>query len=199
MKVYFSTTPRAKKLYEENIRKIYNAIETLGYKHTSDFVITVDAQKFYEADNEEMVKYYKSTTADLRMADIVVLEMSMHSLAVGHLANMAQDLGKPVIALYTKGNAPFFLQGVEDERLQLVEYDLDNLKEELREALEYAGETQDTRFNFFIAPKHQHYLDWISRKRMVPRAVHLRKLLERDMEENKEYQAELMGGKADKN
>lgn len=195
MKVYFTASPRARKLYTEQIGKIYEVIKSLGYVHTSDFIVKVDLEKFYNADNEAIVDYYKSTTSDLKSADIVVLEMSTHSLAVGHLANMAINLGKPVIALHTKGNTPFFLQGIEDEKVQIVEYDLDNVREALQQAFEYAQEIQDARFNFFISPKLQHYLDWVSKKKMTPRAVHLRNLLEKDMEENKEYKEELAGGK----
>ena len=190
-RVYFISTPRAKKLYDRHIQKIYETISSLGYKNTSDFIIDVDAEKFYEADNDEIAAYYKSTTSDLREADIVVLEMSMHSLAVGHLANLAHNLGKPVIGLHTKGNVPYFLQGLEDEKLQIMEYGLDNLYEILKDALKYAAEAQDTRFNFFISPKHQNYLDWIAQKKKTPRAVHLRRLLDRDMRVSNEYQQTL--------
>lgn len=191
MKVYFTTTPRAKKVYGEQIKRIYSRIKDLGYTHTTDFILGVDVDKFYDADNREVEAYYRDTTRDLKRSDIVVLEMSMHSLAVGHLASLAQSLGKPVIALYTKGNTPFFLQGAGEEKLQLVEYTEETLDEHLKDALDYAAQAQDTRFNFFISPSHQNYLDWIARKKKVPRAVHLRRLLEKDMAGNKDYQHEV--------
>jgi hypothetical protein len=48
-------------------------------------------------------------------------------------------------------------------------------------------ENIDTRFNFFISPKIGNFLDWIAKKKKLPRAVYLRKLIEDDMDKNKEY------------
>ena len=62
-----------------------------------------------------------------------------------------------------------------------------SVEEALKLALDYASDQMDTRFNFFISPKHGNYLDWISKNKKVPRAVYLRRLIEKDMDENKEY------------
>ena len=54
-------------------------------------------------------------------------------------------------------------------------------------ALDYVSSAQDVRFNFFISPTIGLYLDWISKNKRIPRAVYLRKLIEEEMRENKEY------------
>ena len=82
---------------------------------------------------------------------------------------------------------PHILQYQGQEALYFVEYTDTNLEKVLEEYIEYAKEHSDTRFNFFISPQIGTFLDWISRKKKLPRAVYLRRLIEEDMKLNKEY------------
>ncbi|EKD30004.1 MAG: hypothetical protein ACD_78C00193G0002 [uncultured bacterium (gcode 4)] len=178
MKVYFMATPRGKDDLSKNYREIYSEITGLGYEHVTDFILDVDVDEFYLAD---IRPFYKKTLQELKKADICVFETSVHSLAIGHLIGKALDNGKPVIALYTGKNAPFFLSGVEEKNVQIVKYDLSSVRETLKQALYDAGERADSRFNFFISRKLTLYLDWISQKKRIPRAVYLRQLIRREM------------------
>lgn len=166
---------------------IYDAIEDLGHQHVTDFINTVEPKDFYTATQREKVKHYKETVKAVKKADTIILETSLHSLAIGHLANLALDFGKPVVALHLKAKEPYFLSGVENDKLIIEEYNLTNIKKVLKSALDYATEQMDTRFNFFISPRIGNYLDWIAKHKKTPRAVFLRKLIEQDMEKNKDY------------
>ncbi len=166
---------------------IYDVIEGLGHQHVTDFITTVEPKDFYNATQKEKVNHYKEMVKSVKKADAIILETSLHSLAVGHLANLALDFGKPVVALHLKRKEPYFLSGVENDKLIVEEYGLSNIKSVLKNALEYASDQMDTRFNFFISPKIGNYLDWIAKKMKMPRAVYLRKLIEKDMGENQEY------------
>lgn len=191
MKVFFTTTPRFKVDYAENVQAIYKAIEALGHKHMSNFLLRVDVKEFYTFNDEHLPNYYEEILESLRKADVVVIETSLPSIGEGMLLREALAQGKGVIALHIKGKFPFFIGGLREDKLIIEEYDVDNVRQLLQASFEYLSEQTDTRFNFFIAPKHQHYLDWISRHQKTPRAVHLRWLLERDMAANKAYQADL--------
>jgi hypothetical protein len=147
--------------------------------------MNVEVEKFYLSD---IKNFYRHTIDDLKKADICIFEASVPSLAIGHLISMAIEMGKPVIALYKAANIPFFLTGLDDEKIQVIQYELENLKDELSTAIEYASDLQDTRFNFFISPQIGSYLDWVAKNKRVPRAVYLRRLIEEDMRGNKEYQ-----------
>jgi len=196
MKVYFVGSITGKKQYLENYRRIVEALKKLGVDVAENTLEpTEDYVKSLPDDGK--VEYYKKVLQWINAADIVIAEGSYQSIGVGHEISLAIGKGKPVVVVHQKGTyAAHFLEGIRSDKLMVLQYDLDELEDVIKEAIDYAAEQVDTRFNFFISPKHQHYLDWISRKRMVPRAVHLRKLLERDMAEDKEYQAELVGGKA---
>lgn len=187
MKVFFLSTPRGLSEMKEEYTAIYDGIKRLGYEHVSDFIVGVEPETFYKGTEADRVKHYKQMVEDVKKADVVVFETSLHSLAVGHMVNLALGMEKPVIALYVHGKMPYLLSGVTSDKLQLVEYNAKNVREVLGDALEYAVGQMDTRFNFFVSPSITNYLDWVSQKRRVPRAVYLRRLIENDMQQNKEY------------
>lgn len=185
MKIYFMSTPRSKEKMKNNFEAISKAIKELGHDKTTDFILDVDTKQFYLSDVQN---FYRETIHDLKKADICVFETSEPSLAVGHLISTALENEKPVVALYVKNKLPFFLTGVDSEKVQVLEYSVENIKEVLENAFNYAQEMADARFNFFISPKIGNYLDWVSKKKRIPRAVYLRRLIEEDMKKNKDFE-----------
>lgn len=189
MKVFFTTTPRFKEDNMGNVKAIFKTIEELGYKHVSDYIVKVDVDEFYKINKEGRPPYYDEIMSSLKKAEIVVFEASLPSIGVGHLLNEALVEGKSVIALHLKDKFPFFLGGIKNDKLLIEEYNLDNLKELLKGLLRDAKDQIDVRFNFFIPPTIEVYLDWICKHKKLPRSVFLRKLIEDHMAKNKEYRA----------
>jgi hypothetical protein len=99
----------------------------------------------------------------------------------------ALEEGKPVVLLHLESLQPYFAEGIQNERLQILSYTEETIKEVLEYALEIAKEKMDIRFNFFIPPKIGVYLDWVAKNRKLPRAVFIRKLIEEHMKRDKEY------------
>jgi hypothetical protein len=184
LKVYFISSPRGVEKYRKNYEKIFQVVKDLGHTNVSDLMMTVEVEKFYLSD---FSRFYEETVHQLKQADICVFETSLPSLAIGHLISMALQYGKPVVALYTDKQVPHFLSGIEDEKIQVVEYSSENIKEVLEDALSFASEKIDTRFNFFISPKHVQFLDWVAQTKKVPRSVYLRQLIEKDRENHPDY------------
>lgn len=190
MKIFFTTTPRLKKDYPEVIEDIYQGIDDLGHVTVYDYLRNVDIEEFYQLNSKKVPVYYEEILDAIRKADVIVFEASMHSLGVGMLIKEAMEQGKGVIVLHMKDNFPFFLGGLQDDRFVISEYSKDSIKKVLESAIEYISGRMDVRFNFFISPEIGTYLDWISKNRRVPRAVYLRRLIEKDMKENKEFSEE---------
>lgn len=188
MKIYFTCSARGMEEYGENYKMIYNVVLKLGHQHVDDYKTESDPLKVYHYSDTESVELYKRTVASMNRCDIVLLEVSKHSLTMGYLIQRSLELGKPVIALHVNGKAPVFVSGIQEDKLQVVEYDLNSLDKVLNSAIIYASELMDTRFNFFISPKIGNYLDWVAKKKKLPRAVYLRRLIEEDMKQNEEYQ-----------
>jgi hypothetical protein len=122
-----------------------------------------------------------------KQADLIVLEVSTSSLAIGQELEFAIANKKKVVALHLPGKEPHLLDGG-DETFYLVEYKADELPSLLEDYIEIARDQMDVRFNFFVSPKIVNYLDWISQKRRMPRAVYLRKLIENKIKQDELYQ-----------
>ena len=186
MKIFFNSSVTGSSVYKGNYEAIGNVLETTDH----DLITPLFAASRDHIEKEtaaETDTYYAKLMRWLKSADIFLFEVSYPSLGIGHEITMAFQFNKPVIALYTDGKRPYILDGAEADRLQILEYSMDDLESVVLGALDYAADQQDTRFNFFISPKHQNYLDWVSKTRKVPRAVFLRKLIEEDIRDNGEY------------
>jgi hypothetical protein len=190
MKVYFTASARGTKEFGKQYQEIYKNIEALGNQNLDDLICRVDENKFYEGTHSDRVDLYKQAMVHIKNSDVIVLEVSIHSLSMGFVLHKALDMGKPVIALYYDNNLPYFAAGIDNDKLQLLSYNENNLNKTLEDALEYAQELIDVRFNFFISPAIGRYLDWISKVKKIPRSVYLRALIENEMRENKEYRDE---------
>jgi len=187
MKLFFSTTPRAKRDYLENIQKIYKTLRDLGHSLTDDTIERVDEKEFYNWDSDQRHEYFQKTMKAIRDCEVAIFEASFPSLSAGYLIGQATRANKPVIVLFTEGNKPFILDSAQNEKIILLPYNLDTLKSELKHALEYAKEQNDVRFNFFVSPSILQYLDWIASNKNIPRSVYLRSLIEQDMRSNPDY------------
>jgi nucleoside 2-deoxyribosyltransferase len=174
---------------KEDYKKIIKYIEKFGHEVLTDHSVKRSMEELDNESVEEAELYAKKMSNWMKKADIVVVEVTKPLLGAGYEIAIAIQLGKPVVALYRPEgkNTPYVLKGLLSEKLQVVSYNDNTLDEALKEALEYASEQMDTRFNFFVSPSITNYLDWVSQKKRLPRAVYLRKLIESDMNSNKEY------------
>lgn len=187
MKVYFVASIRGKSRYLENYKKIIEALKKLGVEVICEDVLTSTEELISSLTDERRIKHYRNVLKWINSADLVIAETSFPSLGVGFEISLALEKSKPVIVFYTEEYVPHFIKGVESERLFLVKYDLYNLERTVADAIDDAKDQSDVRFNFFVSPQIVRYLDWISKKRKMPRAVYLRRLIEQDIEKNKDF------------
>jgi hypothetical protein len=189
MKIFFTGSPRALKdpQHKQEHIAIYKSLEKLGHTHLSDLVISADPDMFYDQSHAKVMEHYNKTLNSLKRADVLVVESSLHSMSMGYLVEKALGMNKPVIVFYIPKHPPFFFSGIEDEKLQIIEYTIESIDEIAEKAIDYALSQQEVRFNFFISPAIGRYLDWISKVKKIPRSVYLRALIENEMRENKEY------------
>lgn len=177
MKIFFAVSPRAIAEYKNEYRSIYETLRNLGHEHLNDIPINADPNTFYQLEEEEISKMYRELMGKIRQADVIVVDTTIHSLTMGYYIKAALDLEKPVIILYTKGNKPFFFSGIENDKLQIVEYSRENLTEMLKQALSYAEENLDVRFNLFLSPELNNYLKWAAQRFNTQRSNLVRNLI----------------------
>lgn len=188
MKVYFTCSARGTSEFGKYFDKIFDVVVSEGHKHLDNFKNDSDEKHVYSLTHNERIRLYEKSIDNLKKADVTVLELSTHSLTMGFLLQKAYGMGRPVICLYKKGFRPAFVAGIDDDKVQLIEYsDELDLEDQLVEALDVASGLQDVRFNFFISPAIGNYLDWVAKNKKIPRSVYLRNLIQKDMEDNEEY------------
>lgn len=191
MKVFFNASISGKKKYINHYKQIIEAIGSTSNKVVAAPVNQGNQKRVANESEEEAERYYRKLSGWIKSADVAVFEVSHPSLGIGYEVSYALNQGKPVIALHVEGKEPFIFESIPDDKLQVVEYDEENLLRILADSLDYAAEQMDTRFNFFISPKIASYLDWIARDKRIPRAVYLRNLIKNRMVSDKEYQEDL--------
>lgn len=191
MKVVFIASQAQSAELAGNYKQINDALEAHGLSVFSGHLFT-NVNDSDLVSQKQIEAWYKEVIQHVRSADTIFVELSYPSTVnVGHILTYALDSGKPVVALYKTGREPFFLRGRVDDKLVLLEYNDQDIKEVVANALEYVSSAQDVRFNFFISPEIGRFLDWVSKKKRLPRAVYLRKLIEEDMRGSKEYGEEV--------
>ncbi len=189
MKIYFIASSRLVGANPKLYTKIYNFLNT-DHKMISDVVmrwIKKGVKDISGAPLKVKKGNYIQSIDSVKKSDVVVMEVSGHSMSMGYLISKALEMNKPVIALHKKEYMPVFIKGISDQKLIISEYCEEDIEEVMEKALKKANSLIDVRFNFFVNSKILNYLDWVSQKKMLPRSVFLRNLIEREMKKEKEF------------
>lgn len=186
MKIHFVTGLEGN---QDDFLRIVKKIQDLGHELVTDHFLTRTISDLEQEAEAEAELYDKKSMQWFKRADIVVFECTYSNSSQGYELATAMNLMKPVIVLYRKGvgESPYRLRGMTSDKLQVLSYDDTTLEEVLEAALEYASDSNDIRFNFFISSEIFQYLDWISSRKKIPRSVYIRRLIEDDMHRNEEY------------
>lgn len=183
MKVYFTASLTGRDQYKEEYLGIVETLRKLGTE-VLELVSSAPSQIDAGPDKEKICRKMESY---LKAADLVVAEISYPSIDVGYEISSALKMDKRVLALRLKKTRSNILEGHPDEKFKMVEYDKATVEEILEQWLKSANEQLDVRFNFFIPPSIVNYLDWVARKKRLPRSVFLRNIIEKEMKADKEF------------
>jgi len=190
MKIYFLGAVSGMSKFDASYKKIISFLESSGHKveHMHVTAVTMDDILKYDWDKNHID--YNKMSKNIKNSDIVIAEVSHPTLKIGYEIALALENEVPVLVLNSdigeKSKFPLFL-GYPKDKLILKNYDVNNMKEVLEKGIEEISQLMDIRFNFFISPKMSKFLDWISKDKMIPKAVFLRKLIEPEMEKAKEF------------
>lgn len=189
MQVYFVASSRLVRKDVSLYKRMYEVLAD-GNKMVSDKVLKLIRSKTVDSKIESLEfkrNNYEESIKSLKKAEVVVIEVSGHSMSAGYLIAQALEMNKPVIALYEKNAKPIFIGGIVNHKLFLVEYDDKNVEEVIKLTLKKVAALVDVRFNFFVSPEILTYLDWVTQKRMIPKSVFLRNLIEKEIKKEKEF------------
>lgn len=184
MNIFFTTSIRGLNKFKQNYDLIYKLINELGHKYIGNYPFTVTTKEVYSYGDKEILDFFNQLNNHMKNCDIMILEISAHSISMGYLIMKMLSMKKPVIALYTKGNKPAFLAGIEDENFQLIEYNLQNIKKTLIDAIDYSKGNNLSRFNLLLDSNLTNYLELEAEKDNISKAAFIRKLIKEHKKEN---------------
>ncbi len=132
---------------------------------------------------QEAELFYKKVLAWVNQADFVVFEVTTPCVEVGYDLSLVLSKSKPALVLYNAdiGVVPYGLKGLHLEKLQVSSYTDKNITEVLLQALNWASELANIRFNLPLDTKTAEFLDISATKKQVSRAAYLQQLLEKEM------------------
>jgi len=163
MIIYFTAAVSLKKTYGENYLRIISQLESLGHKVIHEHITDIPLAKIFAESDDEKIEYYKKVLHWISKSDLVVAEVSFPStLNIGHEISLALEKGKPVLGLYAQEKASPFFQGIRNDKLIYSEYSPENLGDVIKKNIDSLTNLVDTRFNFFISPEIERYLNWVN-------------------------------------
>lgn len=174
-------------------KKITLYLEEFGFELITSHSITRTIEDINQESEEESTLYTRRMYDWIKQADIVLVEATKSVFGAGFEIAVSLQLGKPVIVLFQPrdDNQPHVLKGVSSDRLQVIDYNEETLKEVLKLSLDYAAEQRNVRFTFFIPPDIQQYLNWITKTTKRSRAEYIRGFIEEEMKKNKKWEGKV--------
>lgn len=191
MKIYFTVSiSQMDENTRSNSEKIIELLEKMGHTVLHKEALNKKISEIKLQTPEQALKAQKLLSTLKKQAEIIIVEATKQSLGIGQEISFALSLNKPVIVLYSGNSVPHVLQDEGKDFLIISNYENHNLESVLSESLDYASSQQDTRFNFFVSPKHINFLDWIAQNKKIPRSVYLRRLIEKEMANDEQYNSQ---------
>ena len=190
MKIFLSASIYGKQHLENSCKKIVELTKKSGNKIISDHILSTSSEDMLKWQKNKDIEFHNFVMNGVKNSDAIFAEISHASTSVGYLIAIATQAGKPVVCFYNGDKKPHLFNTLEEQndKFVVVEYhktkDLDKLVPEM---IDFIHEGQDTRFNFFVTPKHINYMNWIAKNKRIPRSVFLRRLIEHEMKSNENF------------
>ena len=182
MLVYFTGSVSEKDKYLSNYLYIIETLKRQNHEVIAAHIIDTTESHIRMLSKDERVKFHEKVLKWINSCDFMIAETSHPSTSVGYEIAYALRVGKPVLILYSIGDAPSLLGQHPDEKVMSEKYTLQNVHETIKHFVDFVEGKQDLRFTFFITPKIIAYLDKVAQKNKVPKSVYLRRLIEKDMD-----------------
>lgn len=185
MKAYFTASVVGKRQHEANYQKILDALVAKGVDVRSDHIMKATEASIRIKTKEERLMFLKKLEGWVSECDFVVAETTFPSISVGYEIALAISRGKPVLILYSNGVPPTLLVAYEEDKVVCEKYTPEALPGIVDLFLNFVRGASDVRFTFFVTPTITSYLEKIAKEEKIPKAVYLRKLIEKDMKKRR--------------
>jgi hypothetical protein len=185
MNIYFTASIVGKKYHLTNYQRIIDILRTHGDTVQSDHVMDTTEDHIQMETKKERLAFHEKLEGWINSCDCMIVETTFPSISVGYEISLALHSNKPVLLLYSEGDAPSLLYMQHEDQLMSEKYSKDNLERIIEDFFSYVEGNADMRFTFFITSAIASYLNKVSKKQKTPKSVYVRNLILREMEVNK--------------
>lgn len=191
MKAYFSATLTEEKDVKHRYDEIIRILKKLGldvYQYGSH---KINPHELINRSDNDIKKVYKELDVFLKDSDVYIADISEPSVGIGYEISQAIVQRKPVLALNHE-NSNFHplatIQGLKSKYITYKDYKVEDLDEILTDFVRSAKKKIDTKFILIISPEIDKYLEWASDFKRMHKAQIVRNAVEREMENDPDYE-----------
>jgi hypothetical protein len=168
--------------YRGNYSSIIDYLAKQGHSVNHLLSITQQALASYNQENKDklILNFHKN----IRQCDLAIAECSIPSINVGYEISLAIHHEKEVIILKSIEPETAVTSSnllCPDKNAYIYEYNKTNLISTLKEALQFIAPKKHKKFNLLFTPAMTDRLNYISRKKNLPKSVYIRQLIEENL------------------
>lgn len=164
MKAFFGTTTKEALKYEKEYLHIRNTLKELGVEIQFDWLDRALTRiKKEPSGNRKIKSHVKNIINAINGSDFVVIEYTVPNFSSSHQIIHALHNHKPTLVLRLKKDNTFkdtYLDGIESDLLIISEYTLRDVKDLIKDFIEYLGlEKKYKRCNLVLEVGQKSFLD----------------------------------------
>ncbi len=183
MIIYFTASVSKKDLMRSNYLKIVEFLVSQGHTVIAEHILDASEEKIRKSSTSEHVAFQRKVENWIEDCHCVVAETSHPAVSVGYEIGLALHMGKPILILHHPDVDPPSLFGQHhNENVVTAPYTRDTLSSLIKDFLRYVEEDKNTKFTFFMSPKHTRYLEKVSLEHQIPKSSYLRGLIDADIQ-----------------
>lgn len=206
MNVYFTTGYENPKKSAKNIRAIRDTVKQNGHKFIKRPLKSEHGSDIYQVNEEAVTdifdfselsieQVYAEATKRIKSSDAVIAEASYFlSPGLGFELGFALHEKKPVLVLVNDTSDVVMSEVIEGNPSKYFSYQkyssVEDIEQVVKDFLKSAKDKLDTKFILIISPEIDRYLEWASDRRRLHKAQIVRNAIEKEMEEDEEYNAD---------
>ncbi|MEI6327240.1 MAG: nucleoside 2-deoxyribosyltransferase [Candidatus Roizmanbacteria bacterium] len=186
MIIYFTASVSKKDLMKSSYLKIVEHLMSQGQTVIAEHILDSSEEKIRTSSTSEHVAFQKKVENWIEDCHCIVAETSHPAVSVGYEIGLALNMGKPILILHQPDVDPPSLFGQHhNENVVTASYTRDTLGLIIGDFLHYVEDDKNTKFTFFMSPKHTRHLDKVATKHQIPKSTYLRGLIDADMQKSR--------------
>jgi hypothetical protein len=190
MKVYYIAPYKGLLEHKENYERTIKVLLEEGVNLLNNCIKDYES---YGASKRESAAYYQQAMQEIADADLVLFDVTISSMSIGHQMAYALHLQKPTLLLannrYKEPNN-LFVAGIQSPLLTLAAYDTgEDIERIVKKYLRDNKSSKKGRLNLALDKPQQEYLMWASYQYNKSKTALVKHAINKAIQEDNDYRA----------